>query len=65
MNVMNGIRSGLQKPPYFRVARIDPKNGSVLWEHTQARAPVSVHFRDNYIELVFKREVQVLTYLSF
>jgi hypothetical protein len=55
----------LQKPPYMRIARIDPKSGRVLWEHYQDRAPVMVQFDQNSIELIFKREVQVLKYLTF
>ncbi len=55
----------IQKPPYFRIARIDPKNGRILWEHYQDRVPFDVRFQDNSIELVFKREVQVLKYLTF
>jgi hypothetical protein len=62
--VMNGLE-GLQKPPYFQIARINLKNGRTLWEYDQGRVPVAIHFKDNFIELVFKREVQVLTYLSF
>lgn len=55
----------IQKPPYFRIARINPKNGRILWEHYQDRVPFDVRFQDNSIELVFKREVQVLKYLTF
>jgi outer membrane protein assembly factor BamB len=54
----------LTKPPYFRIARIDPKNGRILWEHYQDRVPFDVRFQDNTIELVFKREVQVLKFIS-
>jgi hypothetical protein len=56
--------SGFQKPPYLRIARINPKNGRVMWEHNQDRCPIDVRFDDNSIELIFKREVQVLKYLS-
>ena len=63
--VMNDMMASLQKPPYLRVARINPKNGRVLWQFYQDRAPVYFRFNDNFIELVFKKEVQVLTYLSF
>jgi hypothetical protein len=55
----------IQTPPYFRIARIDPKNGRILWEHYQDRVPFDVRFHDNSIELVFKREVQVLKFLAF
>jgi hypothetical protein len=57
----------LQKPAYFRIARINPKNGRVMWNYYDSldRCPVDVRFNDNSIELVFKREVQVLKFLSF
>jgi outer membrane protein assembly factor BamB len=54
----------LTKPPYFRIARLDPKNGRILWEYYQDRVPFDVRFHDNIIELVFKREVEVLKYLA-
>jgi len=65
VEVLSDSLQGLQKPPYLRIARINPKNGRVLWEHYQDRAPFSIQFKDNFIELIFKREVQVLQYLSF
>jgi hypothetical protein len=63
--VLSDTLQGLQKPPYLRIARINPKNGRVMWEHFQDRAPFDIRFKDNSIELVFKKEVQVLDYLSF
>ena len=57
----------LQKPAYFRIARINPENGRIMWEYydSRDRCPVDVRFKDNSIELVFKREVQVLKYLTY
>ncbi len=55
----------ITKPPYFRIARIDSKNGRILWEHFQDRVPFDIRFQDNSIELTFKREVQVLKFLAF
>ena len=63
--VMNDMMASLQKPPYLRVARINPKDGRELWQFYQDRAPVYFRFNDNFIELVFKNEVQVLKFLSF
>ena len=64
---VNDMMSGLQKPAYFRIARINPKDGRLLWEYydSKDRCPVDVRFNANTIELVFKREVQVLKYLTF
>ena len=56
--------TGLETPPYLRLRRLDPKNGKVLWEHFQQRAPLDVQFDRNSIQLVFKKEVQVLRYLA-
>ena len=63
--VLNDSLVGLQKPPYFRVLRVNPKNGHTMFDYYQDRAPFYVHFDRNTIELVFKKEVQVLKYLTF
>jgi outer membrane protein assembly factor BamB len=57
--------TGLETPPYLRLRRLNPENGKVLWEHFQQRAPLDVQFDRNSIQLVFKKEVQVLRYLAF
>jgi hypothetical protein len=62
--VLNDMTT-LQKPPYLRIARIRPSDGRILWEYFQERAPIDARFHDNSIELIFKREVQVLRYLTF
>ena len=49
----------------MRIRRINPANGRVLWEYSQERAPLDVQFKDNAIQIVFKKEVQVLKFLSF
>ena len=64
-DVLNDMTESLQKPPFLRIARIAPKDGRILWEHNQDRCPVDVRFDQNSIELIFKREVQVLRFLSF
>jgi hypothetical protein len=47
------------------IKRLNPKNGRVMWEHVQKRAPLDVQFDQNTIRLVFKHEVQVLRFLTF
>src|SRR5262249_28881792 len=47
------------------IRRLSPKNGSVMWDYSQQRAPLNVRFKGNVIELVFRKEVQVLKFLSF
>jgi hypothetical protein len=59
-----GSAAGIQLPAYLRIRRINPADGRVLWEHSQDRAPLAVQFHQNFIEIVFKKEVQVLKFLS-
>ncbi len=54
-----------QKGPHLRIRRINPSNGSEIWEHYEERAPLDIAFDQNVIRLVFKREVEVLRFLSF
>jgi outer membrane protein assembly factor BamB len=56
--------TGFETPPYLRIKRINPRNGRVMWEHFQQRAPLDVQFEGNTIRLVFKKEVQVLRFRS-
>jgi len=57
--------TGFDTPPYMRIRRINPRNGSEMWQHFQQRAPLDVQFERNSIRLVFKKEVQVLKFLAF
>jgi hypothetical protein len=57
--------AGIQLPAYLRIRRISPADGHVLWEQDQDRAPLDVRFKDNSIQIVFKKEVQVLRFLSY
>jgi hypothetical protein len=52
-------------PPYLRIRRISPSDGHEIWEHFQQRAPLDIQFDKNTIRLVFKKEVQVLRFLTF
>jgi hypothetical protein len=59
------FQTGFEKPPFIRIRRLNPKNGREVWEHFQQRAPLDVQFEDNYIRLVFRKEVQVLKFAKF
>ncbi len=59
------FHTGLEIPSYVLIQRLDPRNGHVLWPHREPRAPLDVQFNRNSIQLVFKKEVEVLTYISF
>ncbi len=56
---------GLESKPYIRIRRISPKNGRVLWDHYQPRGALDVQIHDNTFQLVLKKEVQVLKFISF
>jgi outer membrane protein assembly factor BamB len=45
--------------------RLDSKTGKVTWDYSEKRCPVSVHFKGNIVELVFRKEVEVLKFISF
>ena len=66
-DVLNDMTAPLQRPAYLRILRIDPHNGRIMWEYHDpiGRAPIDARFHENSIELIFKREVQVLRYLTF
>jgi outer membrane protein assembly factor BamB len=46
------------------IRRLDPKTGKQVWDYPDKRAPLSVRFKGNVIELVFRKEVQVLKFLT-
>jgi PQQ-like domain len=50
--------------PYLRLKRVSPKDGHMVWEHFQQRCPLDIQFDKNIIRLVFKKEVEVLKYLT-
>jgi hypothetical protein len=57
-----GVNSNVS---FLKIRRISAKDGRILWEYQQDRAPLDAQFNGNQIELVFKNEVQVLKFLSF
>ena len=52
------------RPPFLKIKRLDARAGRVLWEHFEERAPLDIQFDQNRIRLVFKKEVEVLKFLS-
>lgn len=46
------------------IRRLDPKNGKVVWDYAERRAPLYERFKGNIIELVFRKEVEVLKFLT-
>jgi putative pyrroloquinoline-quinone binding quinoprotein len=57
--------SGITSPVFFQIRRINPKSGRQMWVYSEERAPWHIDFKDNYIHLVFKKEVEVLKFFSF
>jgi hypothetical protein len=65
-DVLNDMTASLQKPAYLRIARLRPADGRIQWEYyDRERCPVNCDFAGNSIQLIFKREVQVLRYLTW
>lgn len=59
------VAMGVETKPYIRIRRINPRNGRVMWDYYQPRGPLDVRIQDNTFQLVLKKEVQVLKFLSF
>jgi len=51
-------------PSYVRIRRINPRNGEIMFDYQQNGAPLDVQFSRNVIQFVFRKEVQVLKFLS-
>ena len=56
--------TGMETKPYLKIKLLNPKNGHEVWEHWQQRAPLDVEFENNTIRLVFRKEIQVLKFLT-
>lgn len=59
------VAMGVQIKPYLRIRRINPRNGRVMWDYYQGRGPLDVKIHENTFQVVLKKEVQVLRFLSF
>jgi hypothetical protein len=60
-----GSPLGIELPAYLKIRRISPADGRQLWDYEEDRAPLDIQFKNNTIALVFKKEVQVLKFVSF
>jgi hypothetical protein len=49
---------------HLDIRRLDPKTGKTMWDYQEKRAPFHVRFHGNIIELVFRKEVEVLKFIS-
>ena len=48
----------------LKIKRLNPRNGRILWEYVEERAPLDLQFDRNTIRLVFRKEVEVLRFLA-
>jgi hypothetical protein len=65
-DVLNDMTASLQKRAFLHITRINPANGRTMWDYyDRERCPVNWSFDGSSIQLIFKREVQVLRYLTF
>ena len=62
---LSDATAGLTAPSYFKLIRINPSNGRVMWEHDEDRSPMDIQFDHNMISIIFKKEVAVLRYFTF
>ncbi len=46
------------------IRRLSAKDGKVVWDYSESRCPLSVRFKGNIVELVFRKEVEVLKFLT-
>jgi outer membrane protein assembly factor BamB len=59
------VAMGVEVKPYLRIRRINPKNGRVMWDFYQPRGPLDVKIHDNTFQVVLKKEVEVLKFVTF
>ncbi len=59
-------KAGITPPsPFVHIRRLNPRNGQIVWDYyDRDRAPLDVEFNGNVIQMVFKKEVQVLKFVS-
>jgi outer membrane protein assembly factor BamB len=59
-----GVKTGFEVPPHIRIKRLNPSNGRILWEHYEGRAPLDVRFDANTIQLLFRKEMEILKFTA-
>lgn len=61
---VGGVKVGARIPPHIRIKRLKPSNGRVLWEHYEMRSPLDYHFEGNEIQILFRKELEVLRFFT-
>ena len=59
------LKFGPAVRPHIRIKRLSASSGRVMWEHHQERAPLDVQFERNEIRILFRKELQVLRFLTW
>lgn len=62
---IDAIPTVLDVGPFIRLRRIDMATGKIKWGHVQERFPLDVRIEKNTFQLLFKKEVQLLKFMSF
>jgi len=55
---------GLSTKPYLRLRRINPRTGRSMWDYYEPRGALDVVVHKNSFQIVLKKEVEVLKFLS-
>jgi outer membrane protein assembly factor BamB len=61
---LSDATAGLMKPAITRIIRLKPSDGQSDWQYDESLAAMNVQFDDNFIRIIFKKEVRVLHFLS-
>jgi len=52
-DIIQSMGTGMDVPTHFRIFRVDPKTGLILWEYYQPKAPSIMDFQANRILLLY------------
>ena len=55
-------RGGIGVPEHTRISRLNPKDGSVMWEYYEHKFPLAVDFQQNTFQVLFRKELRVLKF---
>jgi len=51
-------------PEHTRISRLNPRDGSVMWEYYEYQYPLAMDFHQNTIQVLFRKELRVLKFRS-
>jgi hypothetical protein len=56
-DMIRNMWTGKDIPTHFRIFRVDPRSGEILWEYYKPKAPTAMDFKDNQVLLLFPNEL--------